>query len=252
MNTETQQFQSHLRDLAERSYDSSIYTFTAFLTPDEQAVSLEMKKELGYAGMTFFGGAQGCERQILRFGNPENFGYEVGFPIRCLLITPVSEKFGELLSHRDVLGALMHLGIKREVLGDIIVREKRAFVFCAEQMADYLTEELVQIRHTSVSCRIAETVPEEAKPVFSRKQLVVSSLRCDILVAKVFHLSRKESLSLFREQKIFVNGRKMENNSGLLKEGDVVSVRGHGKFLFQGQERETKKGNLYVDVDLYS
>lgn len=251
MNTGIQQFQRHLTDLAKRSYESNIFTFTAFLTLDEQSTALDMKKELDYAGMTFSGGTRGCERQMLRFGDPVILGYDPGFPICCLTIAPVSEKFGENYSHRDVLGALMHLGIKREVLGDIVVRGKSAYVFCEEQMADFLTGELVQVRHTSVSCRIAETVPEEAKPVFSGKELIVSSLRCDILVAKLFHLSRKESLLLFQEKKIFVNGRQFENNSGILKEGDVVSVRGHGKFIFQGQEKETKKGNLRVAVDLY-
>lgn len=77
----------------------------------------------------FSGGVDGCERQILRFGDEESLGYDAGFPICCIEIKPLIEKFADALTHRDYLGALMHLGIERSTLGDIMIRDKTAYLF---------------------------------------------------------------------------------------------------------------------------
>jgi RNA-binding protein YlmH len=76
-------------------------------------------------------------------------------------------------------------------------------------------------------------------------------MRYDVVIAKMVHLSRSSCVSLFREKKIFVNGRQMENNSGVMKEGDVVSVRGYGKFVCDSILGETRKGNLSVQLSRY-
>ena len=81
-------------------------------------------------------GTEGCERQMLRFGSEETLGYEEAFPISCVVIRPSAPKFAEELTHRDFLGALMNLGIERDVLGDIIVRDAVGYVFCEDAMAD--------------------------------------------------------------------------------------------------------------------
>ena len=75
---------------------------------------------------------------MLRFGSEETLGYEEAFPISCVVIRPSAPKFAEELTHRDFLGALMNLGIERDVLGDIIVRGAVGYVFCEDAMADYL------------------------------------------------------------------------------------------------------------------
>lgn len=84
-----------------------------------------------------------------------------------------------------------------------------------------------------------------------RKNVTVSSERADVVIAALYHLSRAESLALFRAQKVFVNGRICENNSCFLKREDAVSVRGKGKFFYDGADRETKKGKLSVGVFVY-
>ena len=84
-----------------------------------------------------------------------------------------------------------------------------------------------------------------------RKNCIVNSQRADGIIAKLYNLSRSQSVELFRDRKIFVNGRLNENNSGVLKTGDKVSVRGYGKFIFQGVAYETKKGRISVNVDMY-
>lgn len=210
-----------------------------------------MEKELSYVPVTAFGGTADCERVMLRFGSEELCGYEEHFPIQCIEISPVVEKFGEELGHRDYLGALMNLGIERGTLGDIIIVGKCAFLFCTEKMAPYIMENLNQVRHTNVRCRIARNIPESTITRLERRTVQVSAARADSIIAKVYNLSRSEGVELFRAKKIFVNGRLNENNSGQLKPGDKVTVRGFGRFQFVAVAGETRKGKLNVEVDIF-
>ncbi len=252
MNAEETLFKKRLAELANKSYTNSQYLFTPFLSLSELDLYYQLERELSYVPTTLFGGTQDCERVMIRFGSEELCGYEEPFPIACIEIAPMIEKFGEQLSHRDYLGALMNLGIERSTLGDIVIIEKTAYLFCAEKMASYILEQLDQIRHTHVRCRIAEKIPESTILRLERQSLLVSSARADSVIAKLYHMSRSQGVELFREKKVFVNGRLNENNSGALKPGDRVSVRGYGKFLYQGTAYETKKGKLSVDVDVYA
>lgn len=252
MNSEEQLFTKRLQELADKSYQNSQYMFTSFLGLSELDLYYKIVNEISYVPTTLFGGTKDCERVMLRFGSEELCGYEEPFPITCLEIKPLVEKFGEVLSHRDYLGALMNLGIERSTLGDIIIIEKTAYLFCTEKMSAYIIDNLDQIRHTHVSCKIASSIPESTIINLERKALLVSSERIDLVIAKLYNISRSESIELFRAKKVFVNGRCYENNSAALKKEDRISVRGFGKFIYQGEQYETKKGKLSVDVDVYS
>lgn len=251
MGREEDFIKKRIRDLANQSYHTGQYTYTSFLTPTEQDLYFQMEQELGMVKGMLFGGVDGCERQILRFGDEESLGYDTGFPICCIEIIPVLPKFSDSLSHRDFLGALMNLGIERNTLGDIMQRENTAYLFCLEKMADFIVENLDRIKHTSVKCRRLEQMPEAVKPQREPVHLVVPSLRMDVVIAKLYHLSRSQSIHLFQEKKVFVNGRQMEGNSAALKEKDIVSVRGYGKFQCDGVTGETKKGKLNLQLSRY-
>lgn len=252
MNQEDALFTKRLQELADKSYQNSQYLFTGFLGLSELDLYYKIQREISYVPVTAFGGTSDCERVMLRFGSEELCGYEEPFPIICLEIKPLVEKFGELLNHRDYLGALMNLGIERSTLGDIIIIEKTAYLFATEKMAQYIMENLDQVRHTHVSCKVAEHVPETTIVNLERKSLLVSSERIDLVIAKLCNFSRSQSIALFQAKKVFVNGRCYENNSATLKPDDRVSVRGYGKFIYRGMQYETKKGKLSVDVDVYS
>lgn len=244
-------FQKRLTELADKSYQNSQYIFTSFLSMQEIDLFYRMERELSYVPATLFGGTQDCERVMIRFGSEELCGYIESFPICCVEISPVIEKFAEQLSHRDYLGALMNLGIERSTLGDIVIIEKTAFLFCTEKMSAYIIDHLDTVRHTHVKCRITTEFPESTITKLERKSVLVSSQRIDGVVAKLCNMSRSQVIEMFRAKRIFVNGRVCENNSGLLKAGDKVSVRGFGKFIYLGVSYETKKGKLSVEADVY-
>ena len=188
---------------------------------------------------------------MLRFGDPEQLGYEEPFPISCLLIAPLQEKFGEALTHRDYLGSLMHLGIERGELGDILVQGKHAYLFCRTSMAEYLCRELTRIRHTTVSCTVSELPEAEFAAKTEEGTVQVASPRIDGVIAKVCRLSRSVCAELFIAGKVFLNGACTGNHSALLKEGDKVSVRGFGRFRYLGISGSTRKGNLIVRYERF-
>lgn len=240
-----------LTELAQKAYRNNQYVFTNFLNMAEQNAFYEIRKEISYIPFTAFGGTENCERLMLRFGSEELFGYEEPFPIRCIQAEPLVEKFADDFSHRDFLGAIMNLGIEREVVGDIAVKGKRAYIFCTEKIAPYLAENLVQVKHTSMRCTVLEGAPEILKPSLEKKEVTAASERIDAVLGKLCNLSRSQSILAFREKRVFVNGRQCENNSYQLKAGDTVTCRGFGKFIYEGVKYETKKGKLCVEVSVY-
>ncbi len=244
-------FKKRILDLANRCDRSGIYTFSDFMDINEQALFFGMEQELSFVPYTLFGGREDCERRMVRFGSPEMLGYEEDFPIRCLTVRPLMQKFADDLTHRDFLGALMHLGIERDIIGDIIVRDNIGYIFCEEAIAEFLAEHLDKVKHTSVTCTVGTECPAEANPTFSEEEMVVSAPRCDSVVAKAYKLSRSESAHLFDAKRVFVNGRQCESPGSVLKEGDVVSVRGFGKFIFDGIRAETKKSRIRVKIRKY-
>lgn len=248
---EIQQLKSRLRDLAERSYRQNMYCFSGFLSLGEQDQLWSMEKELHYCNCQLWGGYEQAERKVARFGSAEELGYEEDYPMVCIHIKPLQAKFADTLSHRDFLGALMNLGIERSTLGDIRVGEKEAYLYCLSGMAEYICGHLDKVKHTSVKCvPVAETadIPQEEP-----QELVVQlpSLRIDACLAKVYNRSRGEILEAFQGGRVYVDGRLCENNSRMLKGGETVNLRGYGKFVFTGEQKETRKGKLSVKVLVY-
>ena len=158
-----------------------------------------------------------------------------------LAVRPASAKFAETLSHRDYLGAILGLGIERELVGDIIVREKSAYVLCLEQIADYICANLTEVRRTAVRVT-AETGPvPDLAPVLKEEHLNVASERLDAVIAAFCGLARGKAEELFTAERVFVNSLPEKRGDRRLKEGDVFSVRGFGKGIYGGIAKETKR-----------
>ena len=243
---EDQQKIRRFEEMAERAYVTGRCLFTDFLSLDEVDLLLQCQSELEYAGLALFGGTDGCERVMARFGERED-----PFPIYCLKAEPAQQKFADTLTHRDLLGAMMNLDIARDTLGDIYLRDNVGYIFCKDSVAPILLEELTKARHTTLRCAICGELPEGLCTRTEEKLIQVASLRADVLVAGMFKLSREESLELFRRGLVFIDGRRTENNSGTVSENSVISVRHQGKFRYLGVASTSRKGKLNVKVALY-
>lgn len=245
---EEREILKRLLDLANKSYNQNVFTFTDFLSQADIGLFYANEKEFSFVKYEVFGGTDDTERNMIRFGDKEELGYEEPFPIVCLKIKPLIEKFADELSHRDYLGALMNLGIERATLGDILINGKTAYLFANTKIQKFIEDNFDKVKHTSIALEIVENALTIARKEPVEREVMVASLRADIIISKLFNRSRSQTVELFREHKVFVNSRLYENNSGMLKENDMVSVRGYGRFLFEGIDRNTSKGKLMIKV----
>lgn len=238
-------------DLAQRAQQQNRYCYSKFLTLEEQdQVKRAMKKE-GYTSYCFDGGVESAIRRLAVFGSEKELGYEPQSPISVIHIQPLAEKFAEDLTHRDYLGAILNLGIDRSTTGDILIRGKQAWLFCLESTAEFIIENLQTVRHTRVKCSVENGAVPQIQPVLKEFSLNVSSERLDALIAAVMGESRSKAQKLLLDERIFVNGSCIKNAGTTLKEGDVLTIRGFGKMIYQGIEGKSKKGRYYVAVKRY-
>ena len=238
-------------ELGRKSYNAGIFTFTDFLGLAEQSAFSEIKKELRGISFTAFGGAIGAERVMIRFGSEEEIGYSLPFPIAIIKAEPLSQKYADKLTHRDFLGAILNLGIERDVLGDIVIIDNVGYIFAKEDMAGYIADGLTRVKHTDVKAEITEELPEGELYRTEKKTVQVSGERLDAVVAKVFSLSREEAQSLFKKRLVFADGRQIDSPSYSPKEKEKISVRGHGRFIYLGCQSYSKKGKMNTLVELY-
>ena len=251
MNDETELLKKRFTELAHKSTECGYFLFTDFLGLGEQSAFIEVKNLFKNARYTLFGGAADTERVMVRFGDEEELGYNEDFPIAIIKAEPKSPKFADKLSHRDFLGALLNLGIERKTLGDIIIHENIGYIFCKDDIAEYLKDSLVKVKRTDIKASIIYELPDVKLFDTERIKIQVSGERVDAVISKVYSISRDDSLSLFKKHLVFVCGKCCENNSYTPKENDVISVRGYGRFIYRGVSGTSKKGKLNVKIEKY-
>ena len=145
----------------------------------------------------------------------------------------------------------MNLGIERSILGDIVINEDGCFIFCLDRMAEYISNELRQVRHTAVFCQRVSALSCQVEQKYEEVRGSIASPRLDSVLAMVYHSSRTKIIPYIQGEKVFIDGRLVTSPSLQLKGGEIVSVRGMGKFQFTGTENETKKGRIFVSARKY-
>ena len=251
MIQDTELLKKRFIELSRKSYNAGIFTFTSFLGLAEQSAFSEIKKELRGVKYEAFGGAEGAERVIIRFGSEDEIGYSLPFPISIVKAEPQSQKYADKLTHRDFLGSILNLGIERDTLGDIVIIDNVGYIFALEDMAEYIADNLIRVKHTDINATVVTDLPEGDLYRTERKIVQISGERLDAVVAKVFSLSREDSQALFKKRLVFADGREIDSTSYTPKPGEKISVRHHGRFIYIGQQSLSKKGKLNVAVDLY-
>ena len=251
MSDELELLKRRFVELAKRAYNSGIFTFTDFLGLAEQAAFAEVSREIFGIEYVKFGGAEGAERVMIRFGSEGDLGYSMPFPISLIKVEPLSQKYAEKLSHRDFLGAIMNLGIERDTMGDIVIIDNVGYIFVKEDMATYIADSLTKVRRTDVKSEVTETLPDGELYRTERRNVQANGERLDALVAKVFSLSREEAQSLFKKRLVFADGREIDSTSYIPKPNEKISVRGHGRFVYVGPQSLTRKGKINIAVDVY-
>lgn len=218
---------------------------TSFLNEHEQASALSFLERSGSA-YRFFGGYKDAKRAVLAVCNDEEISDE-DFSICALTF---SYRPSDELTHRDFLGSLMALGITRESVGDIIVSKGGAVVFCTAAVMPLIKDEITKIGRVGVTIEQGVNIdlPEQQ---YEDLILTVSSLRLDCVIAAASGKSRENAAKIITSKLVSVNSFENDNVSCILRENDIITIRGTGKFLFKEIIGKTKKDKSRILLKKY-
>ena len=214
--------------------------FTPFLTPPEAELALAAAKRIGVA-VALHGGYPDAERRMARFCPP--LVEEEPFPIATV---EVSWPHADAPEHRDLLGAMMGLGVKRARTGDIVLTGEHAYLFVEVPLAGVVLEGLLEAGRTRVQTRLVDRLPETSAPVGEEVRFTVPSARLDAVVADGFHLSRGVAAELIQSGAVKLRHAQTLRPDARVAPGDAVSVLGHGRLMVAAIGEPTRKGRLPV------
>lgn len=238
-------------ELERLCFERNAPTHSAFLSPEGQEVFLRMKRAYPEIRADLCGGYEDAERRVAVFVPEYMESPSDASPVVWICIAPLQERFAEMLTHRDVLGAVMNLGIERDRTGDILFDGSTAWIAVMDDLAEVLCDQLNSVRHTSVICS-RKPLPEGlARPKLVEKTATVASVRLDAVLSSAFPMSRSDAADLIRERSVRVDGRTVESGSVSLRPGNVISVYRRGRFVYLGEEGVSKKGRTVIRIGLY-
>ncbi len=195
----------------------------------------------------FFGGNNQCERRILSIYPDYIRKDDLVWPICSLIFKTTS-----VMNHRHVLGTLMSLGIRRELIGDINVGDDWVQVIIHKRIKDYLLTHFNEINHCKINCLVKEI---DEILVFERQykriNLIATSNRIDGILGKIWKHSRQNSLDFIKQKKVKINDNEITKRDYRIENDDLITLRGKGKARVINMDERTKKGNIRVLVDLY-
>lgn len=196
----------------------------------------------------FFGGYEDAERTMALF--LPDYASEEDAPLRVVRAETLSGS--ARLSHRDYLGSLTGLGIKREMIGDILIHETGADILVLEEMAEFLLLHYSQAGRVALKLKevpLSELRIPEVRSVTHKD--TVASLRLDNVISSAFSLSRAKAAEAIRSDLVFVNSAQTEKTDAPVKEGDKLVLRGKGKAFLREIGARTRKDRIFISIERF-
>ena len=237
-------------DLCTRCERTCTVTATPYLTPAEQVILQNWSRGRTDCQILFHGGHPDCERKVAFF-LPYYLDADQFQADEYFIALRAVAGFGTP-SHRDYMGAILGLGIRRDFLGDIWVQENTATIFCLPSVADHIKLSLDKVGRYGVKITELSLAQVEA-PIRKTKQVsfTVQSLRLDAITAGLFHVSRTIAVEQIRAGLVTLNYLPCLRPDAPIKEGDTLSLRGHGKGIVLEIGGQSRKGRLFIQGELY-
>lgn len=229
-----------------RNIEVPIYT-KEFVTPD---IYMKLKSSENKLGVRVHGNGvfEDCERRMVKFfmHQEEAKAYE----LEVLKVTNKS-KFKEL-GHRDYLGSIMGLGIKRNLFGDLVVEDNRCYIVVAASVSNYILDNLSQIGNCPCTVEIFDKERDELPKInFSEKAIIATSLRLDNVVPGICNISRGKGTEIINGGAVLLNYQICDRKDKIVEINDTITIRGFGKFKIKSIIGETGKGRIKLLVGKY-
>ncbi|MFC6331347.1 RNA-binding protein [Paenibacillus septentrionalis] len=250
-HAEEKAFVDRAQEWIERSAELHELRRTDFLDPRQQFIMSTLCNRNGSVTIKLDGGYTEAERKrAIIAPDYRDLEYEDA-ELAVLQVTSPSDKFHEL-DHGDFLGALLGLGIKRDKVGDIHLHETFCHIVVAQELSSYFDLNLRQVHRLSVLTDIIAV--DQLQPAVQQLEelsFTVASMRLDGIASDAYRISRAKIVDPIKAGRCRLNWKTEEDPSAQLKEGDVVSIKGLGRFKLLQVDGVTKKGRTRVKIGKY-
>lgn len=244
LSSEKEILTSRISDLYDLTCRRSHPQFTSFLNEAEISNAITALNTFGIYDYTFFGGFEESQRKILGFCCACS-----DFPISIIEFTYRKQ---DKITHSQVLGTILSLGLKRSVIGDIICMTGKTYVFVLDSQIDYIMSQITKIARVGVKSKVVKLDEFHYTPDFKYFDYTVSSLRLDAVVSAITGLSREKVRTVILSGNVFRNYVEDTNLSDKLSVGDVITIRKYGKFILEAVAGLTKKNRQKIKIKQYT
>lgn len=230
--------------------------YTDFLDMYQVALVENFLRKIKFENYKLYGGYEEAERKIL-IVYPEKYDekmLEKNYDkiLKVVRIKLAEDEKGKYF-HRNYLGGIVKLGLKREKVGDIVVREDGADIITLEEFSSILKQQLPTLTRFENSEFSIEDLQNLKKIEIRIEQIkiIVPSFRLDNFVSDLARTSRSKAVQIINQERVFVNGQNETKSSKQLKLNDIITIRGKGRFIIKEFSGTTRSRRTIVTIEKY-
>lgn len=247
---------SHIIDKIEMTKTNGKINTTDFLDMYQISLVETFLKRNKIENYMLYGGYEDSERKIF-ISYPEDYTTEMleknySKFLKIVRIQLPEESRGKLV-HRNYLGGIVKLGLSREKVGDILVSDDGADIVVVSNFAEILKKELPSLTRFNNSIITIEEISNLRKKEIKIEniEIIVPSLRMDNIVSDLARTSRNKALQIISQERVFINGKNEIKPSKQVKLGDVITIRGKGRFIIKEFKGTTRSGRTIIQIEKY-
>ncbi len=220
---------------------------TDFLDPYTRRLAISILNRFDDISYSELGGHEEYERKVIVIYPTYHYLSKSDYSVVGIRL------HGDLegLRHPDYLGAILGLGVKREKIGDIVIRDQFVDIVVKKEIKNFILYNIKKIGRNNFKAKNIEL--EDLKylaPEYKLKTTTLSSNRLDVYIAACYNLSRKDSSNLIKRNRVKVNWEPIDKPSFELYASDMISVRGYGRSILSSIDGKTKKDKLRVSIHI--
>lgn len=229
---------------------------TNFLSLYQISLVENFLKKLKFKSYYLWGGYETAERKVLIIF-PEKYTYEMIVKnynkIMSIIRISLPEQEKGKYTHRNYLGGIIKLGLEREKVGDILVEDDGADIIVLKEVEKFLTQELPMLKRFEGSSIKVESIENvnQVEPKIEEIKIIVPSLRLDNFVSDLARTSRNKAVDIIKSERVFINGSLETKTSKQVKEKDVITIRGKGRFIIKEISGNTRSGRPIVIIEKF-
>ena len=258
INEEDKLLVAKMLDKIELSNKRNSVEYTDFLDLRQSKLLENILKQIRYTNYILFGGYKDAERTVIIIYPDKledilknnKFDYNT---IMGIIRIKLPNELEGMYAHRNYLSGIIKIGIRREKVGDILVKKDGADIIVLKENEDYIIKGLQELTRFSKSKFSKENIENilVEEPKIQKISIIIPSMRIDSILSELIKTSRSKALQIIKEERVFLNHELVFKGAKEIKINDIITVRGKGRFKVGDILNTTKKGNLVVEIEKF-